>query len=313
MNSGPRTTAIFGLAAGLLALCASCAAPAPQPAAPAGDRGVLQASSAARLAYDQGNYALARTQYRRALTRAQAIDAGGQAADAAYNLALSEIGLQHYDDAEQLLVQAQYDAARVSAATTDIRLLRAKVAYLRERLPQAIALANEVIASNAPPRLVLQARVLRGQIFCDTGDLAAALSEAQAIEALAAPAATALTPSLRADMAKLGGTIARLQDQPERAARRFEEEADLLRAAHRHRDMAYALGRAAQMHLRAQRPALAAARFFLAARSLTGQGDLAGGQAFGGSSQSAAQTAGDEAALARAGLLLQEINRRGAP
>ena len=308
-----RTAAIGGLAAGLLALCASCASPGPQPAGPAGDRLVLQASSAARLAYEQGNYAQARTLYRRALTRAQVIDAVEQAADAAYNLAMSEIGLQHYDAADQLLAQAEYDAARVSAAITDIRLLRAKVAYLRERLPAAIALANEVIASKAPPRLVLQARILRGQVFCDTGDLAAAMAESQTIKELVGSAKTAFAPSMHADMAKLEGTIARLEGKPEVAARWFEAEAELLRVAHRHRDMAYALARAAEMHLQSARPALAADRFFLAARSLTGQGDLAAGKAFVASSQTAAETAGDEAALGRARLLLEEINRRGVP
>lgn len=308
-----RMAAICGLAASLLALCASCAAPGPQPAGPAGDRLVLQASSAARLAYEQGNYAQAQTLYRRALSRAQAIDAGEQAADAAYNLAMSEIALQHYDAAEQLLAQAEYDAARVSTAITDIRLLRAKVAYLRERLPEAIALANDVIASKALPRLFLQARILRGQIFCDTGNLPAAISELHSIKELVGAAKTVLGPSINADMDKLEGTIARREGKFDVAARFFDAEAELLRVAHRHRDMAYALARAAEMHLRAGRPALAADRFFLAARSLTGQGDFAAGKAFVASSQSAAETAGDEAARARAQLLLQEINRRGAP
>ena len=308
-----RNAALCGLAAGVLALCASCSSPAPQPAEPAGDRLVLQASSAARLAYEQGNYAQAQTLYRRALTRAQAIDAGEQAADAAYNLAMSEIGLQHYEAADQLLAQAEYDAARVSTDITDIRLLRAKVAYLRERLPAAIALANDVIASKAPPRLVLQARILRGQIFCDTGNLPAAMAESQTIKELVGSAKTAFAPSMNADMAKLEGTIARLEEKMEVAARLFEAEVELLRVAHRHRDMAYALARAAEMHLRAGRPALAADRFFLAARSLTGQGYFVAGKAFVASSQSAAETAGDEAALARARLLLQEINRHGVP
>ena len=254
------------------------------PREPAGDTLVVQASSAARLAYDLGDYSQAQTLYRRALTRAQAINDADLAADAAYNLAMSEIGLQHYEAADQLLRQSEYDAARASSDTIDIRLLRAKVAYLRERLPEAIALANEVIASKAPQHLRLQAKILRGQIFCDTGDLPSAKSELQSIEELVASAKSELTPSVRADVEKLMGTIARLEGNMEVAARFFDAESELLRTARRYRDMGNAFARAAEAYLSAGRSALAADRFFLAARSLAGQGDLSAAKTFAESS-----------------------------
>ncbi len=302
-----------GLGAAVLVLCASCAAPGPQAPAVARDRQVLEAASAARLAYERGNYEQARTLYRRALTRAQAIDAGDQAADAAYNLAMSEIGLHDYEAADQLLLQAEYDAARGSTAAVDIRLLRAKVAYLRERLPQALALANDVLASRAPPGLVLQATVLRGQVFCDLRDLPAAVAELQKARQLVGSMGSALAPAVDADINKLEGTISRMQGRWDAAARLFETEVELLRAANRHRDMAYALARAAEAQLAAGHPALAADRYFLAARSLAMQGETGAGKAFAASSQTAAQSAGDEAAAARARVLLNEIKQRGAP
>lgn len=308
-----RRLVVSGLATALLTLCASCAAPGTRLAAPAGDLQLLQASSAARLAYELGNYAQARTLYRRALTRAQAIDAVDRAADAAYNLAMAEIGLQHYDEADQLLGQAEYDAVRASTATTDIRLLRAKVAYLQDRLPLALVLANGIVASNAPAGLLMQATILRGQIFCDMRDLPAARSESQTAKEVARSSKAALAPSIDADMHKLDGTIARAEGKPDIAARLFDDEAAWLRAANRHRDMAYAMARAAEAQLAAGRPALAADRFFLAARSLAGQGEFGAGKAFVESSRSAAMTAGDEAAQARARSLLEEINQRGAP
>jgi tetratricopeptide (TPR) repeat protein len=307
----PRKAASGGLSVVLLCLCVGCAGPRPRPAEPAGDRQVAQASSAARLAYELGEYEQARTLYRRALTRAQAIDAADLAADAAFNLAMSEIGLQRYEAADELLLQAEYDAARASSGTIEIRLLRAKVAYLRGRLPEARALADEVLAAQAPPRSQLQARILRGQMFCDTGDLASAKAELRSIESRAAD--PQLTPSVRADVAKLQGTVARMEANREAAARLFDTEAQLLRSAHRYRDMGYAYARAAEAHLAAGRPALAADRFFLAARSLKGLGDLDTARGFAESGLSAAEKAGDAAARARARLLLEEIARGAGP
>ena len=300
-----RRAVIEGLSAILVSLCTSCAGPGPQPSEPADDTVVVQASSAARLAYELGDYSKAQMLYRRALTRAQAINDAALAADAAYNLALSEIALQHYEAADQLLRQSEYDAARASSDTTDIRLLRAKVAYLRERLPEAIALANEVVASKASRHLRVQAKVLRGQIFCDTGDLPSAK--------LAAASKPELTPSVRADVEKLRGTIARLTGNTEAAARFFDAESELLRSAHRYRDMGKAFARAGEAYLAAGRPALAADSFFIAARALGGQGDFTTARTLAESSLAAASKAGDDEARARAQLLLEEIAKGGAP
>lgn len=308
-----RWAVICGLSATLLILCAACAGPAPQPVEPAGDRLVVQVSSAARLAYERGDYSQAQTLYRRALTRAQAINASDLAADAAFNLAMTEIGLQQYVVADELLLQAEYDAARASTGTLDIRLLRAKVAYLRSRLPEAVVLANEVIASKAPRHLQLQAQILRGQIFCDTGDLPSAKSELQSIAGLVAAAKPELTPSIRADVEKLKGTIAHLEGNMEVAARFFDDESELLRAARRYRDMGIANARAADAYLAAGRPALAADRFFLAARSLKGLGDIDAAKAFAQSGVAAAAKAGDDDAHARARELLEAITKDGAP
>ena len=97
------------------------------------------------------------------------------------------------------------------------------------------------------------------------------------------------------------------------AARSFEAEAELLRMAHRYRDMGYGLVRVAEAYLAAGQPALAADRFFLAARSLDGRGDTEAAKALLASSLSAAEKAGDEKARARAQMLLEEITRRAVP
>lgn len=308
-----RRAATKGLSAILLCLFTACAGPGSRLSEPADDRVALQASSLARLAYELGDYPRAQTLYRRALTRAQAINDAALAADAAYNLAVTEIALQHYDTADELLRQSEYDASRASSDIIEIRLLRAKVAYLRERLPEAIKLADDIIASEAPEHLRVQAKVLRGQIFCETEDLPAARSALQSIESLVAPTKSDLTPSVRADVEKLRGTIARLEGNMEAAAHFFDAESELLRSAHRYRDMGNAFARAGEAYVAAGRAVSAADRFYLAARSLAGQGDRTSARTFAESSAAAAASAGDDDARARAQLLLQEIARDDAP
>lgn len=300
------------LYAALACLCASCASSVPQPSGPRADPVAAQASSAARLAYEQGDFAQARAQYRRALTRARAINDAALGADAAYNLAMSEIGLGNYAAADRLLGEAFYDAGRASSGTADIVLLRAKVAYLDARLPDALTLIGEVTRATAAPSLQLQAMLLRGQILADTADAAGAKSELQAVERRAGSRA-ALTPAIGADLAKLEGTIARLEGRMDAAAQAFDAEAELLRTAHRYRDMGYALARVAEAYLAAGRYALAADRFFLAARSFEARGDAGGARTLAASSIAAADKAKDASARARAQALIEDLTRRAAP
>lgn len=310
-------TADRGLLAALVwataILMASCSSPRPPPSLPAAQAQVTQAFAVARRAYERGAFAQARSLYRQALTRARAIDDAALAADAAYNLAVSELALQHYDTADELLREAAYDAARASTDLTEIRLLQAKLAYLRGQPREALALVDALVAAAAAPRIHLQARILRGQIQVDAGDAVAALAELGAVKALAAGPAGPLSPALAADVAKLEGSIARRDDQLLAAARLFDSEVELLRRAHRYRDMGHALARAADAYLLAGDAALAADRFFLAARSLDGLGDTAAARPFLAASVAAAERAGDEGAGARARALLDEISRRAAP
>ncbi len=302
-----------GLLAMLIGLSASCAGPPrqQQARAPAVETEVTQAFSVARRAYERGDFSQAQALYRQALQRARAIDNAALAADAAYNLAVSEIALHNHDAAEQLLREAGYDAARAGTDTIEPLLLRAKVAYLRGRPGEAIAFANQVIAAAASaPGLRQQATLLRGQIQAEAGDLAAARVDLRAVVAAPQAASSAvLAPALAADARKLEGTIASRSGDRAAAAHLFDMEAELLRSALRYRDMAHAYARAADAYLLAANPLLAADRFFLAARSLHGSGDAAAAATHLESSLAAATRAGDAGAgtSARARALLDEI------
>jgi tetratricopeptide (TPR) repeat protein len=302
-----------GLLAILTGLTVSCAAPPPAPSAPAAEIQVTQTFAVARRAYEQGDFAQAQALYRQALLRARAIDHAALAADAAYNLAVSEIALQNYAAADQRLQEAGYDAARASTDTTEPLLLRAKVAYLRGRLPDAIALADQLIASSAAPALRRQALLLRGQIHAEAGDLATAREDLSSATQTDASTVAALAPAQAADAKKLEGTIALRDGNSFVAAQLFDAEAELLRTALRYRDMGRAYARAAEAYLAAGNAAPAADRFFLAGRSLDGLGDANGARAYLESSLAAAAQAGDTNALARTRALLDEISRRAGP
>ena len=301
------------LLAVIACVTASCSSPGPRPTAPADEVRVTRTFAVARRAYEQGEFEQAQALYRQALTRARAIDDAALAADAAYNLAVSELALRHYDAANQYLREAAYDATRASTDVTEIRLLQAKLAYLRGRPAEAIALTHALIASAAAPRIHLQARILRGQINADAGDLVAAFAELHTVKHLAAGPAGTLSPAMAADAAKLEGSIARRDGQVLTAARLFDSEAALLRRAHRYFDMGHALARAADAYLLAGLAAQAADRYFRAARSLDGLGATAAARPYLASSLAAAARAGDERAGDRARALLDEISRRAAP
>ena len=179
--------------------------------------------------------------------------------------------------------------------------------------PEALTFLDEIAASNPAQSIRLQAIILRGQIVGDAGDLDAANSELRAAEGLVASSRLVLSASVGADLAKLAGTVSRLEGKADVAARMFDDEAELLRNAHRYRDMAYALARAAEAYLASGELALAADRFFLAARSLEGHGDTQAARSLLASSVSAAKGAADEDARVRAETLLEEISRRHAP
>lgn len=312
-----------GLLAVLIGLTVSCAAPPQkQTRAPAIESQVTQTFAVASRAYERGDFAQAQMLYRQALKRARAIDHAALAADAAYNLAVSEIALQNYEAAELLLREAGYDAARASTDTIEPLLLRAKLAFLRGRRSEAIALANQVMASAAAaPGLRQQAMLLRGQIHAESGDLEAARVDLRAVLApLDSASSAALAPALAADAKKLEGTIALRKGDSAAAARLFDAEAELQRAALRYREMAQAHARAADAYLTAGNAALAAERYYLAARSRHGSGDAAAATRHLESSLAAATRAGDvgASARARARALLDEIiinqpPRRAAP
>jgi tetratricopeptide (TPR) repeat protein len=284
------------------ASCVSSPLPAPQET---GDMEFANSCAAGRIAFDNGDFSRAQTLYNRGLTRARAVNGADSIVDAACNLAICEIALRHYQAADVLLREAEYDALRASAKSGEVQVLRAKVAYLLGHLAESADLAAKVIDSRADEDQRLAASILKGQILCDTGNLPAARAQLQRVEKLAGTFRS-LPPSTTADVIKFRGTILRMEGSYEAAARLFDGEADLLRSTRRYGDMSHALARAAGCYLKAGKPALAADRFFLAGRSIGAQGDAAVACQWLAAGMAAAEKAGDAAARARVAALLEE-------
>jgi tetratricopeptide (TPR) repeat protein len=271
---------------------------------------LLELSEAAHLAYDRGDVPRALVLYRQALDRARVMNGAQDIVDAACNLAICQIALKHYQPADVLLQEAQYDAARGSLAGAEIVLLRAKVAYLEGRLRDCQRLAGEVSGTGANASIRLQALILKGQALCDAGDLAAAKVQLQSLDKSAA-ALGSLTPSVLAEASKLRGSIARAEKRNDDAASLFDQEANLLQLSRRYAEIGNALARAAESYLAAGKPKLAADRFFLAGRCMAAQGDAETAKPLLASSISSAEQAGDQAARARSAALLKDITDGG--
>src|SRR5207249_4696552 len=130
----------------VLALAPGACSPATPPRAVFADPELSAATGAARAAFDRGQAALAADLYQRALTRARATDRPGEIADASYNRAVVLMSLGRYDEANELLGEAEAEARRAGRPAADVLLVEAKLARLRGRPREAVALADRVLA-----------------------------------------------------------------------------------------------------------------------------------------------------------------------
>jgi tetratricopeptide (TPR) repeat protein len=284
------------LAAGCAAGCATASKPAPL-----GDVVLTNQTTAARAAFEQGQYDSAVSLYSQALHRAWAIDDPAAIADASYNLAICLMEQGKLNQASSLLVDADDESRRAGLGDDDILLVQAKIALMTRQSDVAEQAAARVIAdAKADGPLTIQARVIVGEAEVQSGDAAgAATNLALARAALTAdPAAEQL--AIAAGVDELAGQLARLNQKPIDAAAAFDRQADELRVANRYPEMAAALARAGESYDDAGQWARAADRFFRAARSYAGAADMpAATSPWLARAAAAAKKAGDEALSGR--------------
>jgi hypothetical protein len=181
------------------------------------------------------------------------------------------------------------------------------VARLQHKPDEALALAEQVLShrgSGPTDRQRLQVHVLRGHIRCDSGDIGLANLE---LKQAAAYAKRINSPALKAEVSGLAGRIYLLQEEPAKAAKEFDQQANLLKKAALYREMVTALRSAGEAYMSSGGWRLAADRFYRAARSTFAWGDRKEAVNLAKKAISAANGAADEKALVRVRALLGEI------
>ena len=274
-----------------------------------GDRELTLATASAELAFSQGQTALAAELFARALARARAMDDSAAIADAAYNLAACLIEIGQYQRAHDLLDEAEAESIRAGASGADVLLVKAKVARLQKRPAEAVSLAEQVLHHRPPPTDAerAQAYLVKAEAACDAGDLVSAANDLERVKL-----ATSSSLSLRARLAAAHGQLDSLRKQWQSATHEFDVAADLMRQAHHYRSMSRALADAGRAAQAARRDDAAADRYYRAARSAYGLGDLSDSMQWIAEAQAAAARARMAGLEARISALSEEL-RAAAP
>lgn len=295
---------VSGLAVLVLSACSTPPKPDPEQVE------LSRMTTTARTAYEQGSASQAARLYLRALKMARVQDDPVEIGNNAYNLAACLIVLEKYDDARSLLREAKREFERAKRPVTMILFLDAKAARLQGNAEQAVALADQVLASlkeGEGGTYPLQVALLKTQISCDRGDIPMAKVEyGKAQKELQ----TTDDPILKADAAGVAGRIALLENDPARAAQEYDRQADACKRARKYRDMATSLGAAGQAYLDANILLPAADRFYRSARSLYAQGDELAALKMIEAAVAAGEKAGDQDSLMRTKALFDEIKKQ---
>lgn len=232
------------------------------------DQDLDRFNKAARTAFENGKFKQAADLYRRALERAYVRDDLNAGVDAQYNLAVCLIAVESYEEGLEWIHQAQANLATANrAVSVDILLLEAIILYRIGQETDAWKISDQVLFSGDRPSAAVQSKThyLRGLIADGRGDINQLRQE---IQALGKPA----TAGLQADQAELVGRLAMAERNWDAAADAFDTAVDLRRRDLDYREMANALGLAAQAWEQAGDPLKASARYLRAGRSAALQG-----------------------------------------
>ena len=301
----PKSKAVL---ASLLIAAFSAGCSTPPPPSPEMTE-LSRVTTAARAAFEKGSASQAARLYARSLNMARVQDDPVEIGNNAYNLAACLIDIGEYGSARSFLREAKREYERLKRPVTMVLLLDAKAARLQGNADEAIALADQVLASLKPGdggTYPLQVALLRTQIACDRNDIplskaefAKAQKELQATEDL----------TLKAEAAGVAGRIALLENDPARAAQEYDRQADCYRRAGKYRDMALSLGAAGQAYLNSNILVPSVDRFYRSARSLYAQGDELAALKMVEAALASGEQAGDQESLVRTRALFEEIKK----
>jgi len=261
----------------LAVLCASlwwgCASRNPVPPVPDvrdTDPMIVQLSSTARMAFDAGDVSTAVVMYRRALSRARAMDNSREIGRNAHNLAACMMALEDWDEAARLLTEAERETLRAGDDAGAILLLAAQTARLRGDTKQAEAIIDRLEQNEISDLARGQAYVLRAHLACDRQDPSRAEGHLNRARGYLR---RQQDPGLAGAIAEVSGRIAVMQGRWADAAAAFDQEAVWMQRSMRLPEMADALERAGQYYMKADMIDAAADRIFRSSRSWMAQGN----------------------------------------
>ncbi|HVI89585.1 MAG TPA: hypothetical protein VM659_14860 [Dongiaceae bacterium] len=273
--------------AGLLGclFIAGCGSHTDAPTAPQ-DQNLQRYQRAAQSAYGLGRPQEAITQYRLALTQAEARDDLPAIGNLSFNLAAAQLQANQPADALETARRARAELSRRGAPPLSaLDLVEATALYRSGDAATADAMAAK-LQSDADRQIASAATFLRGLIADDRHDLnglTAASDSLRQTPATTDPAGGAMPTTAtdiasraaqQADALELEARLARLKDDDASAQAAALQAADLRRVAIDYRGLARALSVAADAARHAQNPA-AADLYLRAGRSAAAQGDKA--------------------------------------
>ena len=259
-----------------------CATQTPNQAERPPDTVIANAAAAADTAFARGSFEIAATHYGRALQQARALDNAETIGTYAFNLAICKIATGDFAAARDLLREAETELDRADLPLADVFLTQAYLDYhqgLETTSLTAVKIAAQRVIddprSQPTPLHRTQVSLLLAVVACSQKDAAATRAHLADAGKQAGPQSSL---TLQAGLARVNGCLSLLRGDSVRAGKQFDEEAGLMRANRRKRDMASALRRAGKAYRQAGRADLAVERYYRAARSWFGQGNIAEAQ-----------------------------------
>ncbi|MCX6991901.1 MAG: hypothetical protein NT011_02035 [Kiritimatiellaeota bacterium] len=258
-----RPLSVMSLLAALVLVGTGCSTP---PQVVRTDPEIERNVAVARGAYAAGSAEKAAIYYQKALQRARVMDSPAEIARNAYNLAACLAALHSYDAAQACLDEARLEFKRAGIPCRELPLLEAKIARAQGRSQEAVSLARAELNKNHDQNdaIHIQWQLLLAELLCDQ-DQAAADAELAAIDPKQLKASGAET---KAETALTRARIQMLKRHPQEAALQYDIAAGCWQEAGHYSDMASALDQAGHAYEDAGNSALAADRYYRAARSL---------------------------------------------
>ena len=270
------------------------------------DAEIERNAAAAKNAYSAGSMARASVFYQKALDHARLTDQPAEIARLAYNLAACRAQTQKYDEALELLDEAQFESAKTGADLPEAVLLRAEILRHIGRTNEALATAKSGLdalgkkSNSINPQL----QVFLAELANDQNDGKLALQE---LDKLNPDLLKSSDPVVQAKAVQTRGRALLIEKRPDEAAGCFDEAAMLYQKSRRYSDMALSLQNAGAAYTAMNKRPEAFDRHFRAARSMFFSGDKVKARVSLNKANELAKESGDQQMLSALARLENEI------